>query len=145
MKKCILFFITALAFIYFMTVPAPADASEPNIQEGMWELTTKIEMDGMPSDMPRQEFVHTQCLTRDDYVPQGPQTSGSSGDCEIRDVRTSGDTVTWTMRCDTGQGEMTGKGRITYSGAAFEGRIDVVMSGMKMKQHLKGRRIGDCR
>jgi hypothetical protein len=145
MKKGILFFITALAFISIMTVPASADASEPNIQEGMWELTTKIEMDGMPSNMPRQEFVHTQCLTRDDYVPRGPQTSGSSGDCEIRDVRTSGDTVTWSMRCITGQGEMTGKGRITYSGAAFEGRIDVVMPGMKMKQHLKGRRIGDCK
>ena len=145
MKKCILFFITALAFVSFMTAAGPVDASEPNIREGEWEITTKIEMEGMPSNMPQQEFVHTQCLTRDDYVPQGPKAGASSGSCEIRDVQSRGDSVTWTMQCNTGQGEMNGKGRITYSGDRFEGSIEAVMSGMKMTQQMEGRRIGDCR
>ena len=142
--KRVLFFIFAMAVISFMTAAVPADASEPNIREGKWEITTKVEMEGMPSNMPQQKFVHTQCLTRDDYVPRGPKTGASSGGCEIRDVRTSGDTVTWTMHCNTGQGQMKGKGRITYSGDRFEGRIEAVMSGMKMTQLLEGRRIGDC-
>ena len=144
MQRAILFFLIAVVAICFMAVPLTVHASGPSIQEGKWEIITKMEMPGMPSDMPQQTFVHTECLTKDDYVPQGSQTSGSGGDCEIRDVRTSGDTVSWTMHCNTGQGEMNGEGSIAYSGDTFKGTIKTVMPAMEMTQHLQGRRIGNC-
>ena len=32
-----------------------------NIHEGLWEITTKMEIEGMPMQMPARK--HTQCLT----------------------------------------------------------------------------------
>ena len=46
--------------------------SGPNMQEGKWEITTKVEMPGMPMNMP--PMTHTQCLTKDDFVPQNSQS-----------------------------------------------------------------------
>ncbi|MFP4036958.1 MAG: DUF3617 domain-containing protein [Desulfobacteraceae bacterium] len=88
--------------------------------------------------------MHTECLTEDNYVPRGSKAGGFGGDCEIRDVRITGDTVSWTMQCNTGQGEMNGEGSITHNGDTFEGTIKTSMSGMEMTQHLQGRRIGEC-
>lgn len=145
MQKYILFFLTAVTALCFLTVSVPVHAGEPNIREGKWEITTELEIPGMSSDMPQQRFTHTECLKKDDYVPQGSQNKGAGGNCEIKDVRTSGDTVSWTMHCDTGQGDMDGEGTITYRGDTFEGTINTVMQGgMKMTQHLQGRRIGGC-
>jgi len=144
MQKGFWVFLCTMAVLGLMVAAASVSAAGPNIQEGKWQITTKVDMPGMPADMPQQTFTHTECLTKDDYVPRGSQTSGSGGDCEIRDVRRDGNTVTWTMHCNTGQGEMNGKGSITYNGDSFEGTIESVMSGMQMTQHLNGQRIGDC-
>ncbi len=145
MKKLVIFFLTAVTALYFLVVSVPVHAAGPNIREGKWEITTKIEIPGMSADMPQQSFVHKECLTKDDFVPEGSRTKGAGGNCEIKDVRTKGDTVSWTMQCNTGQGVMDGKGSITYSGDTFEGTINTVMQGgMKMTQYLTGRRIGDC-
>jgi hypothetical protein len=134
-----LFVATCIAFL-----AGSASAAGPDMQPGLWKITTRMQLPGMPSDMPQQSFEHTECLTENDFVPHGRKSRASGGDCEISDVRTDGDTVSWTMRCDTGQGEMNGKGSITYKGDTFEGRIKTVMPGMEMVQHLKGERIGDC-
>ncbi|MFO7861380.1 MAG: DUF3617 family protein [Desulfosalsimonas sp.] len=145
MKKGIFFFLIAVAALCYAAVSVSVHAAGPNIKEGQWEITTDLEIPGMSSDMPQQSFTHTECLNNDDYVPQGSQNKGAGGDCEIKNVRTSGDTVSWTMHCNTGQGNMDGEGTITYRGDTFEGTINTVMQGgMKMTQHLQGRRIGDC-
>jgi hypothetical protein len=45
--------------------------SELNMQEGKWEITTKMEIPSMPMDMPPMK--HTQCLLKKDIVPQSSQ------------------------------------------------------------------------
>ena len=145
MKKLLIFLLITVTALCFMGLFAPVHAAGPDLQKGKWEITTKMEIPDMPAGMPQQTFVHTQCLTNDDYVPKSSRTQGAGGNCDIKNVRTDGDTVSWTMHCDTGQGEMNGEGSITYSGNTFEGTIKVDMQGgMKMIQHLKGRRIGAC-
>jgi Protein of unknown function (DUF3617) len=49
------------------------------MKEGLWEITTKMKMQGM--DMP--PVKHTQCITKDDLVPRGSQQPGQ--ECEIAD------------------------------------------------------------
>lgn len=115
--------------------------SGPNMQEGKWEVTTRMEMPGMSISMP--EVTSTQCLTTKDFVPQGSQ---QGQECKITKTKVDGNTVTWTVKC-SGQGvEMTGTGRMKYSGSSFKGTIKMTMvqSNTKMISHIKGHRIGDC-
>ncbi|TET92310.1 MAG: DUF3617 family protein [Desulfobacteraceae bacterium] len=115
-------------------------ASGPNMKEGLWEITTKTKMPGM--EMPPMK--HTQCITKNDLVPQSSQPGQ---ECKITETKVIGNTVTWTMQCKTQDGEMKGTGKITYSGDSFEGTIIISMpqANMKITTHISGKRIGDCK
>ena len=84
---------TALVILFSTSSISFAD-SVPNMQEGRWEITTKMEMPGMPMNMP--PMTHAQCLAKEDLVPQSSQ---SGDECKITNVEVSGDTVTWVMQC----------------------------------------------
>ena len=115
--------------------------SGPNMNEGLWEITTKTEMPGM--EMPPTK--HTQCLTKKDFVPQGPQQPGQ--ECKITDVKVDGNTVTWALECKSQGGKMKGTGKTTYSGDSFEGTMIMSMPqpNMKITIQMSGKRIGDCK
>jgi len=115
-------------------------ASGPNMKEGLWEITTKTKLPGM--EMPPMK--HTQCITKNDLVPQSSQPGQ---ECKITETKVIGNTVTWTMQCKTQDGEMKGTGKITYSGDSFEGTIIISMpqANMKITTHISGKRIGDCK
>jgi len=111
----------------------------PNMKPGLWEITTQAKMQGMT--LPPTTI--TQCITKDDMVPRGDT---QTQDCEVSDVKTSGDTVTWTMRCSGEGGDVESTGRITYHGDRFEGSMTTIIKeqGMTMESTMSGRRIGDC-
>ena len=115
--------------------------SVPNMKAGLWEITVKTEMPGM--EMPPMK--HTQCLTKKDFVPQGPQQPGQ--ECKIIDVKVDGNTVTWTIECKSPGGKMKGTGTTTYSGDSFKGTMEMVMppTNMKITTHMNGKRIGECK
>lgn len=131
----------ALLAILFFTVSISFADSGPNMQEGEWEITTKVEMPGMPMNMP--PMTHRQCLTKDDFVPQNSQPGN---ECKISNVEVSGDTVTWVMQCNGQGGETKGTGEITYSETSFKGVIKmvVVQADMQMTSKINGLRIGNC-
>ena len=117
----------------------------PNMHPGLWEITTKIEIPGMPMKMPPTKT--TQCLTRDNLVPRQSQLGGNQS-CEVTNTEFKGDTVVWDMKC-TGEEAAEAHGEITYHGDSFEGFIKMNMnvSGEGKKQmtlYLNGKRIGDC-
>jgi hypothetical protein len=105
------------------------------MEDGLWEITTTIDMPGMPS----KSFTNTSCLTKEKAVPQTTESS-----CTLKDVKTQGNTVTWTVVCK----EATSTGRVTYTGTTMEGAVETtVKSGgqtMTMKSTMKGKRIGPC-
>jgi hypothetical protein len=113
-----------------------------NMQEGKWEVTTRMEMPGTSMSMPA--VTSTQCLTKKDFVPQGSQ---QGQECKITKTKVDGNTVTWTVKCSGQGGEVTGTGRMTYSGSSYKGTIEMTMtqSNMKMISHINGHRIGDCK
>lgn len=115
--------------------------SGPNMQEGKWEVTTRMEMPGMSISMP--EVTSTQCLTKKDFVPQGSQ---QGQECKVTETKVDGNAVTWTVKCSGQGGEVTGNGKMIYSGSSFKGTIKMTMvqSNTKMISHIKGHRIGDC-
>lgn len=85
---------------------------------GKWETTVQMEMGAQK--MPAHTF--SRCVTAEEaanaekLIPQGPH---QRPDCHIKDVMTTGNTVTWKMSCDkTG---MSGDGKITYAGDSYTG------------------------
>lgn len=132
--RVIVFIIGVLACVSFSCA-----GSAPNMQEGLWEITVKMEMPGMPMNMPPS--THSQCITNENLVPRGAQ---EGGECKIVETNVKGDTVTWTMECDTPEGKARATGEITYKGDTFKGTTKMTMQGMEMTQHLSGRRIGNC-
>ena len=114
--------------------------SAPDMQEGLWEITTKVKMKGLPVSIP--EVKDTQCLTKKDFIPQEPQ---GNQDCTISDTKISGNTVSWKMECKSSGGTTKGNGTVTYKGDSFEGTMTMSVPGnMKMINNMKGKRIGDC-
>ena len=91
-------------------VCAHADSS-PAMQEGLWEITTELEMEGMPMKMPPTTF--TQCLKKGQAVPMD-QKPGQQ--CKIKDVTTEGSTTRWSVECSGSGGQMTGKGTASRKG-----------------------------
>ena len=113
--------------------------SEPNMKDGLWEISTKVEIPGMPMEVPA--MTHTQCITKENAVPDSSQPDQ---ECKIIENHVDGDIVTWQMQCDTPEGKAEATGEITYTGNTFKGVIKMKMQGMEMLQKLTGKRIGDC-
>ena len=119
-----------------------------DLHEGLWEITTKMEMQGMPMQMPARK--HTQCLTKKNMLKtMVPKEQDQGEECKITDQKISGNTVTWTMKCK-GEDAMEVTGKTTYHGDTFEGTITMIPNNpeegkMKMINHISGRRIGECK
>jgi Protein of unknown function (DUF3617) len=117
-------------------------ASAGNDPGEMWEITTRMEIAGMPMAMP----AHTNkiCLGKqasdDQFVPKNE-------DCKVTESRRSGNTQRYKMVC-TGKNPMTGEGEITHTRDAYNGRMRLTgkMEGesMDMTQTFSGKKLGDC-
>jgi hypothetical protein len=134
--------LLVISVVLLTSLSTSIAASGPNMQEGKWEVTTRMEMPGMSMSMPA--VTSTQCLTKKDFVPQGSQ---QGQECKVTNTKVDGNTVTWTVKCSGQGGEMIGTGKMTYSGSSFKGTIEMTMaqSNTKMISHINGHRIGDCK
>lgn len=118
--------------------------ADTDIRTGLWETTVSTTIEGMPFAPPPMTF--NQCLTKEDLVPN---TEPPDQNCDPVKYDISGNTASWSMRCQSEGVTTTGEGRIRYSGDTYQGEMNMSMSGgpmgeMKMKQTLSGRRLGPC-
>lgn len=134
-------FLIGIAFLG--TLSFGAAFAGPNMNPGKWEITTETEMVGMPG-MNVPPVTHTQCLKKGELVPQSKE---ASQECQVTDIEQDGNTVSWKIICSGQNGQMEGTGKITYRGDSMEGTMDMVIkgAGMRIKNKISGRRIGDCK
>ncbi len=137
--------ITLAATLLFSFILAGHSFAEMNMKDGMWEISMKTEMPGMPAAMPPVKF--TQCLTKKDLVPQRKEKNEN---CKLLNTKIDGSTVTWAVQCQTKDGTIDGTGKITYTGGGFDGVTKMVMNTkdhgkMEMTSNMSGRRIGECK
>ena len=132
--------ICALSILCMLMAALPAWGLDLN--PGKYEITVKVEMPGTPG-MPPQTM--TQCLDQQDPVPNS--SAGAQG-CKITDMKTQGNTVTYTMECSQQGMKIKTIGKMTYKGDSFEGTSQTNMGqaagGMTVKSVIKGKRIGKC-
>ena len=112
-------------------------------KDELWDITTKMEMVGMPMAMPAQTF--RQCVakgaTEQSYVPQ------RNGECKTVDAKRTGNKYNFKMVCE-GKNKMTGVGEVTFGDGSYEGRTQMTgtVEGqpMNMVQSYSAKKIGSC-
>lgn len=139
------------------------------MKPGLWEITTQMSGTGMPampamSDAQRKQMASMgikmpaaapgggmtmavkHCVTKEQAEKrQPPQTDEDRRQrCEQKDVKVSGNTVTWRVEC-SGENKMTGTGTMTYQGEeSYVGESTFNMQDAKrgpttMKQNYSGK------
>jgi hypothetical protein len=130
-----------------LTVFSASAAFSLDMNEGDWEVTMTTSMQGLPFQMPPQTYTMTQCLTKQDMAPH----DRSKKNCVIKDQKTVGNTYYWKVICEDKSGRTEGEGRITYSGATYDGTINARLTdnarggaSMTMATKMNGRYLGPC-
>jgi len=132
-------------FVTLLIIALPAWGVD--LTPGKYEITSKVEMPGMPSGMPPQTI--TQCLTEQDPVPHtSAGTSAGAQGCKVTNMTTKGDTVKYTLVCEQQGMQSKSSGEMTYKGETFYGttQTKIVPSGgnMTITTKISGKRIGEC-
>lgn len=139
--------IAAAAAGVFSVLPI-ASFAEVNMQEGNWETTMEMKMEGMPVPMPPVVTKVQQCVTKKDLVPK---TASKDQKCDIKDQKIIGNKVSWKMVCVDKNGTMESQGEITYAGNSYQGVARTKTTtkdrpGKPMTSSMKmtGKRLGPC-
>jgi len=138
MRKILIGFAVALSV--FLCAAAWAQ----QMKEGLWEITTQLEMKGMPQAMP--PVTVRQCVTKKDPVPKSDDKSDT---CKATSQKISGNKVTYAMECKGKEETMLINGDISYTGDSMEGKSTTIIKvkgqpEMKMSNTLKGKYLGAC-
>jgi hypothetical protein len=118
------------------------------MKEGLWEITTKVEMKGMPAGMPPTTMQ--QCITKKDLAPQ-PPSKGEGTECTRKEQKITGDTVTYVMECKSKEGTVIEiSGKMVYKGNTFDGASATTINRkgqppMQMSGKMSGKYLGPCK
>jgi len=140
MKSKLLFVMGAFMFVF----AGIAYTGEPDLKEGLWEITVEISSPDMPKQMMTQRF--TQCITKDKSVPEITEGKGEDSEaCKMEYRNIKGNMVDWKVVCKDKEGVTVSEGRIIYKGDTFTGEVKIKESDeMEMLQKMSGKWIGKC-
>jgi len=129
-------------FVGAVLMPAVTIAAGASMKEGLWEISTTMEMPGMPFQAPPSVYRH--CYTREDLKDDKQVIPQHQGDCRVTDMKRDGSRMTWKVVC-TGENKGKGEGEIAFQGdSAYDGSMKIEMNDMKMTSRYKARRVGAC-
>ncbi|NTW59941.1 MAG: DUF3617 domain-containing protein [Nitrospirae bacterium] len=130
------------AVVLSVLLPAAVFAAE-GIRPGLWEITSTMDVPGMPMKMPPTTVKH--CYRLDDVKDQKKVISRDK-DCAVTDLKSSGNKVAWKMKC-TGKNPGTFSGETVFSGDSYESTMKMEPEGGKgssMNMKVTGKRVGNC-
>lgn len=130
--------VVALSFLFFLgaSVAAAAPAGE------WWEVTMKMEMPGMPAEMAGMMGggqASKICMLKGQE--KEPAKSKENKDCTMSDVKYSGNTTSFKMKC-TGKDAMTGDAVLTHTPNSFSQKVNMQSKDGNMTMISNGKRIG---
>ena len=129
-----------IAGLALLTPGSVADAASP-MQPGMWEITARLEMAGMPTQQQTVNDCIQNTQSPEEIIP-------TQDDCTIETRGIAGNRLSWTMRCQQGTAVMDGTGEMTMSATTYEAVMQMAVTEggqtMRMTSRYSGRRVGDC-
>lgn len=130
--------LTAILTIMTSMLNAQAHAA----QGEYWEVTNKMEIPGMPFAMP--STTNKVCIAKG--AENDPKNTSGDKDCQMSDIKTTGNNVSWKARCVHDGEVMTGKGEQTTTTNGYAGKMQLSgKSGgedVSMNMIYSGKRIG---
>jgi hypothetical protein len=130
----------ALMVLSFAATSAHAASS---MKEGMWDISTAVEMPGLPFQPPPMTISH--CYTKEELQDQNKMVPEPEKECKVTNLKTSNSKVTWQIVC-TGKNAAKGEGEIIFKGdSAYEGTMKMETEGMTMTSRYKAKRTGPCK
>ena len=137
--------LLALAAALLMAAPAAGQMGyrvDPQGKDELWDVTSKMEMPGLPMAMPAQ--TNRVCIEKGGDSSMVPKQEG----CTVTDVKRAGNTVTYRMACKSGRNDYTASGESTTSSNGYQGKMRMTgkMEGeqMDMAMTYSGARAGNC-
>lgn len=127
-----------------------AGAAGYNIQPGLWEMTYKMELSGVPDKMARmmqrEPQTKRQCVEGDE-IDFKPDDMGQG--CEFTTTHESANRVAWDIQCRGEHGTSTGQGEVNFNGTTTQGWFEMdIQAGpignMQMRNTFEGERVGSC-
>ena len=123
-----------------LTQPSIVTSTEI-IKPGLWEITTIMEVPGMPFQSLPQKVRH--CVTQQE-AKEIEKSLPISKDCQIIDFRSSANKINWKVEC-TGEMAGNGEGEVEYKGdSSYEGKTIIQTQGMIFHMRHKGKLVGKC-
>lgn len=108
-----------------------------------WEITGKMEMQGMPFAMPGQ--TSKVCLPKGGEADPN-RTQGKDSNCKMTDVQSSGNTVKFKGTCVNNGETMHVEGQTTHDANSFKSNMKMTGKShgepMNMSMSSSGKRIG---
>ena len=129
---------SALIVLAVALAASPQAAAQDN--GGLWEVTTRMEMPGMPAAIPPQ--TNRVCAAKnrkdEDFIPK-------QSDCRMVESKRVGIKLTYQMEC-AGNNPSTITGEMTFGNNAYDGQLHMTMHQSKqtMNMTFSGKRVGDC-
>ena len=129
----------AMAVFVVVALVAPQTALAQGTDE-QWEITSKMEMPGMPMAMPAQVTKASvgKNAKDDDYIPK-------QGDCKVVDSKRVGNKLTYKMTC-AGSDPSTVDGEALFGTGTYDGKMRMTMTktNQSMQMTYSGKRVGSC-
>jgi hypothetical protein len=135
--------VAGMAFAYACIAPAHAQ-----VKGDLWEVTVKMQMTGVPMDMPPN--TTRTCMDKnakdEAFVPQ----KSEDGECHMADTKRTGNVWRYRMVCTSKDRDTTTvDGEVTYaSDSSYTGRMKMVAKSgeqsFEMNQTFSGRKVGEC-
>lgn len=161
--------VTGISGFVIGANPLLSSAADPQFKEGLWEITTNIQMEGMP-EMPKlppgvqlppgmsmssqgntMQVTMKQCITKDHMIPEDEESKKAMKEnrCKILHQEQRGNTVKWSMVCEEDGMKMKSDGTATYTGDVMESKIVSTTQApgeppTKQIMTAKGRYLGPC-
>lgn len=140
---------SALLLVSLVLAAVPAFADQNPMKPGMWEITSRTDMPGMPYKVPPVTFKHcvtAAMLAQNQGLAEPHSPPGTH--CERVKFKMSGNHAEWGVSC-TGKTNVSGEGSMTWdSPDSYHGQTHMTMDmdghTMNMTQTMQGRRLGDC-
>ena len=86
-----------------------------------WEISSKMEIPGMPFAMPAT--TTKVCIVKGGE--SDPRKTSGDKNCQMSDIKTVGNKVSWKARCDHNGEIMTGIGEQTATSNSYAGKMQL--------------------
>lgn len=118
----------------------PLTSYGAGMKEGLWEISSSMEMPDMPMKIPPQVVKH--CYTKEEVSDQ-KKVINRDKNCTVKEMKVSGNKVTWRIEC-TGENSGTMTGETIFSETSYTSSMKMQSRGQKMSMKVKGKRLGNC-